>query len=177
MRALVNAERLTRFMEAVGGAARERERGRIYVTGGASAVLLGWRESTVDIDIKLSPSLEPLLKIVPELKERLHINVELASPGEFIPELPGWEDRSPFIVRFGPVDFHHYDFYAQALAKIERGHDRDRLDVAAIHAQGLVEPVRLLDLFARVEPELYRYPAIDGPSFRRAVEKTVKGWR
>lgn len=177
MRALVNAERLTRFMEAFGGAARERECGRVYLTGGASAVLFAWRDSTVDIDIKLSPSLEPLLKIVPELKERLQINVELASPGDFIPELPGWEDRSPFIARFGPVDFHHYDFYAQALAKIERGHDRDRLDVAAIYAHGLVEPTRLLELFARIEPELYRYPAIDGPSFRRAVDATVQGWR
>ncbi len=176
MRALVTAERIARFMEALGSAARERERGRVYLTGGASAVLFAWRDSTVDIDIKLSPSLEPLLKIVPELKERLQINVELASPGDFIPELPGWEDRSPFIARCGPVDFHHYDFYAQALAKIERGHDRDRLDVAAIHAQGLVEPTQLLELFARIEPELYRYPAIDGPSFRRAVEATLQAW-
>jgi Nucleotidyltransferase of unknown function (DUF6036) len=176
MRTLVNTERLTRFMKAFGGAARESQSGRVYLAGGASAVLLAWRESTVDIDIKLSSSLEPLLKVVPELKERLEINVELASPGDFIPELPGWEDRSPFIERFGPVDFHHYDFYAQALAKIERGHDRDRMDVAAIHAQGLVEPTRLMELFARIEPQLYRYPALDPPSFRRAVEETVGSW-
>lgn len=40
--------------------------------------------------------------------------------------------------------------------------------------QGLVEPERLLELFEEIEPELYRYPAIDPPSFRRAVEELVR---
>ena len=177
MRRLVDAGRLVRFMDAFGRAARDRQSGRVYLAGGASAVLLDWRTSTVDVDIKLSPSLEPLLRVVPELKEQLEINVELASPGDFIPELPGWEDRSPFIGRYGSVDFHHYDFYAQALSKIERGHERDSQDVAAMHASGLVERTRLLELFARIEPELYRYPAIDPPSFRRAVEEVAQTWR
>jgi hypothetical protein len=38
------------------------------------------------------------------------------------------------------VAFYHYDFYSQALAKIERGHSQDRVDVAAILARRLVEP-------------------------------------
>jgi hypothetical protein len=29
--------------------------GRVFLTGGATAVLLGWRESTIDVDIKLVP--------------------------------------------------------------------------------------------------------------------------
>jgi hypothetical protein len=33
-----------------------------------------------------------------------------------------------------------------------------------------VEPTRLLDYFAAIEPELYRFPAIDPVSFRHAVE-------
>jgi hypothetical protein len=175
MRALVDAARLREFMEAFGREARAG--GRVYLTGGASAVLLGWRHSTVDVHMALSAALEPVLHAVPDLKERLSINVELASPADFIPELPGWERRSRFIDRYGPVDFFHYDFYAQALSKIERGHDRDRSDIAAMHAHGLIEPDRLLELFTAIEPLLFKYPAIDPHSFRRATEATVGALR
>jgi hypothetical protein len=64
----------------------------------------------------------------------------------------------------------HFDLYAQALAKIERGHDTDRNDVDALIARGLVDRERLLDYFNDIESELYRFPAVDPPSFRRAVE-------
>lgn len=36
--------------------------------------------------------------------------------------------------------------------------------------RGLVERVRLRELFDRIEPHLYRYPALDPRSFRAAVE-------
>jgi hypothetical protein len=147
--------------------------GRIYIVGGASAVLLGWRDSTVDVDLKIIPDRDELLRAIPRLKESLQLNVELASPDDFIPPLPGWEDRSPFIAREGKLSFHHYDFYAQALAKIERGHDIDRRDVQEMLAAGLVKPARLRDLFAAIEPELYRYPAVDPDHFRRAVDAIV----
>lgn len=94
---------------------------------------------------------------------------QLASPAHFIPPLPGWEERSPFIVREGTLSFHHYDFYSQCLSKIERGHPKDQLDVAAMLNSGLVEPRRLLELFEQIVPQLYRYPAIDADSFRRSV--------
>ena len=82
--------------------------------------------------------------------------------------------RSSFIAREGGIDFFHYDFYAQALAKIERGHSTDLLDVREMIANGLVEPSRLLDYFSRIEDQLYRYPAIDAKSFRQAVEEFLK---
>ena len=88
----------------------------------------------------------------------------------FIPPLPGWEARSPFIRREGRVSFYHYDFYAQALAKIERGHARDRADVEMLLARGLVKREALLAQFDAIAPELYRYPAIDATSFRKRVE-------
>lgn len=51
MRQRLNEERLRAFMR---GLAREATaEGRVYITGGGSAVLLGWRESTLDVDIKL----------------------------------------------------------------------------------------------------------------------------
>lgn len=167
MRAPVTADRLRRFMREL--AVRSHASGRVYLTGGASAVFLAWRESTVDVDITIFPEDDRVLRVIPELKEALQINVELASPAHFIPPLPGWEERSPFIAREEMLSFHHYDFYSQCLSKIERGHRKDQQDVAAMLSSGLVEPRRLRMLFEQIVPELYRYPAIDADTFRRAV--------
>jgi hypothetical protein len=147
----------------------------VYLTGGATAVLHGWRTSTVDVDIKIVPDTDRVLRAIPALKERLQINVELAAPGDFIPVHDAWEDRSPFIVQEGRLSFHHYDLYAQALAKIERGHAQDRADVDEMLRQGLVDRERLWEYFEAIEPKLYRYPALDPASFRRAVRIVVAG--
>ena len=171
MRQLTDAARLQAFMRALGRKARAA--GRVYLTGGASAVLLEWRPTTIDIDIELDPSLEPLLRDIPAIKEELEVNVELASPSHFIPPLPGWRDRSPFIAHEGLIDFHHYDFYAQALSKIERAHAKDLDDVAEMARRRLIDPGRLIEFFDQISPELYRYPAIDPASFRRSVERAV----
>lgn len=39
---------------------------------------------------------------------------------------------------------------------------------------GLVKPQRLRELFEAIEPELYRYPAIDPVSFRQAVVQQLQ---
>jgi uncharacterized nucleotidyltransferase DUF6036 len=172
MRDLVDAARVRRFMESLG---QERSaEGRLYFTGGASAVLLGWRTTTIDLDIKLVGADDAVLRMLPDLKERLRINVELASPDHFIPELPGWQDRSVFIEQLGRLAFFHYDFYAQALAKIERSHEHDLEDVREMIARGYVDPKRGLELFAAIEPALHRYPAINPRVFRRNVETILK---
>jgi len=48
-------------------------------------------------------------------------------------------------------------------------------EVQAMLAAGLVESDRLRELYARIEPELYRYPAIDPKSLRRAVDAALSG--
>jgi hypothetical protein len=158
-------------MQALGRAADRP--GRAYLTGGVSAVLQGWRESTIDIDVVFSPETDALLRALPSLKEELQVNVELASPAHFIPELPGWESRCTFVAQEGPLAFCHYDFYGQALAKLERGHRQDRSDVEAMLARGLVERARLRELFDAIEPSLYRFPAIDPAAFRRALQDLI----
>jgi hypothetical protein len=167
MRDVVDAASLHAFMHALGRESRDES--RVYLTGGASAVLFDWRSSTIDIDLKLEPERDELFRAIVSIKETLHVNVELASPGDFIPELPGWRDRSPFILQEGNVFFHHYDFYAQALSKLERAHARDLDDVHAMHARGLIAAPKLLELFAAIQPLLFRYPAIDPPSFQGKV--------
>jgi len=100
--------------------------------------------------------------------------VELASPDLFLPVRPGWEDRSPWELSEGPLTVRHFELVAQALGKIERGHDRDLSDVAALLRRGLVTPAALRIELAPVEPELYRFPAVDPPSLRRAVNDAIE---
>jgi hypothetical protein len=172
MRQQLTAESLQSFIKALAGAAREPA--RVYLVGGATAVLLGWRTSTIDVDLKIIPESDEILRSLPGLKEKLKINIELASPDDFIPPLPGWQERSKFIQQEGKLSFYHYDFYAQALAKLERRHELDRADIEQLFENKLIEPSKLLQLFSMIEGELHRYPQVDTKSFRESVEQAVK---
>jgi Nucleotidyltransferase of unknown function (DUF6036) len=171
MRELADSTRIERFMGELGRAVQAES--RVYFTGGATAVLEGWRETTIDVDIKLMPDRDEILREIPRLKEKLNLNVELAAPSDFIPLPAGWEERSPLIRREGKVSFHHFDPVAQVLSKIERGHEQDLQDVNEMIASGLVDPSDVRAQFEVIEPELYRFPAIDPASFRRAVEDNL----
>lgn len=171
MRARVDAWRIRAFARELGRTAREET--TLYLIGGSTAVIEGWRESTIDVDLLLEPDSDPLLRRIAELKEELDINVELASPPDFIPELPGWRERSPFVVREGLITVRHFDPYSQALSKIERGFDHDVQDVRSMIERGLVQPQRAIELFSTIEPLLFRYPAIDPASFRARVEQLL----
>ena len=78
---------------------------KMYLTGGATAVLEGWRESTADIDVRFEPDSDAALSRIAEIKERLAVNVELASPLDFLPPLDGWRERSRFRFREGNLLF------------------------------------------------------------------------
>jgi hypothetical protein len=173
MREPVDAERVRLFMRALGDAA-PRE-GTCFLAGGTTAVLLGWRASTVDVDVALDPSQDEVLRALPRIKDELQINVELATPADFIPLPPGWRERSPSAGREGNLTFLHFDPYSQTLAKLERSHARDLEDVQAMIERGLVDRARLAELFDEIEPELYRFPAIDPASYRRRVAAAVRG--
>jgi hypothetical protein len=169
MRSETTKAKLEAFMVALGK--RVHGPGRIYLTGGATAVLLGWRNMTIDIDVKPDPEPPGLFEAIAELKEELDINVKLASPDQFIPPVPGWRERSVFIARHGQVEFCHYDPYGQALSKLQRHHERDLRDVQALCQAGLVEREQLSQMFTLIKPQLIRYPAIDPVSFENAVQE------
>ena len=97
--------------------------------------------------------------------------VYLTGGATAVPSFRRCQDGKPAAVSSHKRDvaFYHYDFYALALAKIERGHVQDRSDVTAMFRSGLVEPERIVTLFEAIAPELHRYPAINPESFRRAV--------
>ncbi len=167
MRAEAEKAKIERFLRELGS--RVSSAGNIYLTGGGTAVLLGWRGTTIDLDIKAEPEPGGFFQAIAELKEEIDINVELAAPDDFLPALPGWQDRSLFIVRHGPLNFYHYDPSSQALAKIERGHARDLDDVAAMLERGLVDRTKLWQLFEAIEPDLIRFPSINPKILRTTV--------
>jgi hypothetical protein len=167
MRSETDLARLNSFMVALGE--QVRGGGRIYLTGGATALLHGWRAMTIDIDLKADPEPPGLFEALAVLKEQLDINVELASPDDFIPPIPGWRERSLFIARHGSLEFFHYDPYGQALSKLQRRHDRDLQDVRSMLRAQLIARDRLREMFTLIKPQLIRYPAIDPASFEAAV--------
>jgi hypothetical protein len=171
VRALTNRARVLDVMTALG---REAHRPtHVYFTGGATAVLMGWRPTTIDIDIKIVPDSDELLRAVSQLKDSLNVNIELAAPDDFIPVREDWAARSETIAQHGAITFHHFDLYAQALAKIERGHDQDQSDVRTMIDRGLIDRQALRDYFDRVKDKLYRYPAIDAKTFASAVARAA----
>ena len=116
------------------------------------------------------PEQDSLFRAIPKLKESLSVNVELASPADFLPELPGWQERSKFIAREGLLSFYHYDFYSQALSKVERGHEKDMVDVHQMIARDLVIPAKAVELFEAIQSDLHRFPVVDPKSFREKIE-------
>lgn len=142
VRRLADADRVRRLADELGRVAPKGT--RIYLVGGATAVLEGWRASTVDVHLRIEPESDDLLRQVPKLKERLQTNIEFASPADFLPELPGWRERSRFRVRAGNADVFDYDRYSQALSKIERGFETDHSDLGSMLASGLVDREQLL---------------------------------
>jgi hypothetical protein len=151
-------------------AATTRSPGKVYLTGGATALLLGFREQTIDIDLKLDPEPEGAFEAIAGLKNRLDLNVELASPADFIPALPDWREHSTHIITIKRVEFFHYDFVLQALAKIERGHAQDLQDAARLVRGGYVRLQELKTRFEQIRPGLVRYPALDPQQFQTKLE-------
>jgi hypothetical protein len=167
----VDSQKLERLMQILGREAQGS--GCIYFTGGASALLIGWRGSTVDVDIRLDPEPPGIFQAIAKLKQELNINIELASPQDFLPPLPGWRDRSVFIGTQGQISFYHYDFTAQALSKLSRGFDRDIQDVQAMYEQRLFSLRELRDCFETIAPELIRFPSLDPDRLRSRVENFI----
>ena len=72
MREIADSDRIRRFMAHLG--LEDDAEIRVYFTGGATAVLLDWRQSTIDVDILIVPENDRLLRAIPRLKEGLRIS-------------------------------------------------------------------------------------------------------
>jgi hypothetical protein len=153
MRAPANRERIEHFLERLGR--QVQTPGRLYLVGGTTMVYEGFRATTVDVDVLVeADDPGPLMSAIRALKDELDINIEFASPRDFIPLPSGWRERSVFIGRFGPLEVFHFDHYSMALSKIERGTERDFQDVVALVQNGRLDLADLDVQFEEILPRI-----------------------
>lgn len=132
----------------------------VYLSGGATAVMFDIRETTIDVDIKFEPEEMQMYKAIQVLKEKLNMNIELASPLDFIPALPQWKERSIFITANNKVSFYHLDLYSQVIAKVQRGWKKDLTDAEGFMNNNL-DKNTLKKLFLSVKSDFIKFPAVN----------------
>lgn len=144
----------------------------LYFTGGATAVFLGIRETTIDVDVKFEPDSLEMYRAIQELKEKLNMNIELASPDNFIPPLPQWKERSVMISTKGKVNFFHYDLYSQIIAKVQRGWKQDLDDAKGFLKFG-IDKNKLWMLFENIVDHCIKYPSVDVKNLAQKLKKFI----
>ena len=168
MRDELTRDRLRALMREIARTAPRRRACRVYLVGGGTAVLAGWRSSSIDADLWSDD--DAVFRDIQAIKERLNVNVEFARPEHFVPALPGSDRRHVFVETVGKVSYYHYDPYAQVLSKVVRGFDKDLDDARQFVGAGLVDPAKLRALVDRIPDAAYaKYPHLS----REAVAKTV----
>lgn len=178
MREQVDRQRIETFLQRLG---RHFPRpGRVYLVGGTTLVYEGLRPQTLDIDITFDIAAEDhsrFVAVVRELKESLSLNIEEASPAEFIPLPAGYEARSEFIGRYGQLDVFHFDLYSTALSKIERGTENDYADVLSLLHNRRLEMGQLTAFFEEILP-LFATRSLrrDPENFRRKFAILTHLW-
>jgi hypothetical protein len=171
MRNELTRERLDLLMKELAQSAPRRGTFRVYLVGGGTAVYLGWRRASIDVD--LFSEEEQVFRDIQGIKERLYINIEFARPEDFVPPLKGTADQHVFITTVGSITFYHYDPYAQTFSKVVRGFQRDLDDAREFVRSGMVDPERFQSLVAAIPDSAYaRYPNLS----RSGVEKTVEAF-
>ncbi len=158
MRPNVDKGQIDDFLKNLGRAFRKQ--GRLYLVGGAALVHLGVRSgSTQDIDIEIRAANEDeMSEAIRRLKDTMKINVEFASPADFIPIPNQWEMNAKYVGRYGSIDVFYFDFYSIALSKIERGSTADINDVKLLVQQGIIDLQELDNAYNEVLPRVGKRP-------------------
>jgi hypothetical protein len=138
MRPNVDRQAIEHFLTELGR--RFRQDGRLYLVGGAALVHAGIRPgssaTTQDIDLEVASG--DMYQIIQQLKGQLNINVEFASPRDYLPLPHNWQSLSRYVGRYGTIDVFYFDFYSLALSKIARANSRDLQDVVLLLQQQVI---------------------------------------
>jgi hypothetical protein len=170
MRNPLTRKHLVLLMKELAQSAPRRGAYRVYFVGGGTAVYLGWRRSSIDVD--LFSDQDVIFRDIQRIKEHLNINIEFARPEDFVPPLEGTADRHVFIEKVGTITFYHYDPYAQFFSKVVRGFERDLVDARKFVSSGAVDPVRFRALVDKIPDAAYaRYPSLSRKGVEGAVDR------
>ncbi len=160
MRPNVDKARIEDFLKNLGRSFPKP--GRLYLVGGAALVHLGVRTgSTMDIDIEISGENEgEMIEAIRRLIRQMNVNVEFASPRDFMPLPKHWLTQSQYVGRYGAIDVFYFDFYSIALSKMQRGSTLDINDVKLLLQQGVITLEGLdaayQEVFAQLGKSSYR---------------------
>lgn len=175
LRERVDRTRIEGFLQRLGE--RFRHPARLYLVGGTTMVFEALRQQTLDIDVALEVSADAhgaLIQTIRALKDELSVNVEEASPGDFIPLPAGYASRHEYVGRFGQIDVWHFDLYSTALSKVARGRVQDVEDVLALLSAGRLEWDKLdacfRDVLPRMGAESLRQDPVEFAQTFRALE-------
>lgn len=169
VREQVTRERLAALMRELARTAPTGGPWRVFLVGGGTAVTLGWRSSSIDVD--LFSEQPEVFRDIQAIKERLEMNIEFARPEDFVPPLDGTSERHVHITTIGRVSFLHYDPYAQLLSKVVRGFERDDRDGRHFVTSGLVDRKTFRSLVSAIPDSAYaRYPQLSRAGVERAVD-------
>ncbi len=167
MRPNVDKKAIESFLQQLGHAFRKP--GRLYLVGGAALVHAGVRPGfTQDIDIQVGGANEgDLIISIQQLIQQMQINIEFASPKDFIPLPSQWEAHAQYVGRYGQIEVFYFDFYSIALSKIERGTTRDIEDVKLLVQQQRIDLNELDAAYQEVFAQLGkgRYPKVTPERF------------
>ncbi|HLL78966.1 MAG TPA: DUF6036 family nucleotidyltransferase [Ktedonobacteraceae bacterium] len=176
MRHVVDKGAIEAFLQQLGKSFQKS--GRLYLVGGAALVHLGVRPgTTLGIDIQVAGANEgELIVAIQQMIHRFQINVEFASPGDFIPLPAQWESHARFVGRYGKIDVFYFDFYSIALSKFERGNTRDIADVKLLIQQGIITLDELDRAYQEVLAQLGkgRYPRVTPQRFSERYQAVRK---
>lgn len=113
---------------------------RFYLVGGTVLIDLGLRAATLDVADADDPmALSDLEQAIRTLKNELDVNVEPASPADFLPIPSTALGRSRYIGRYGNVSVYYYHLASLVIAKAARGLEQDLADVERLVRAGEVE--------------------------------------
>lgn len=165
MRQRADRERIRGFLSQL--SQRFRGAARLYLVGGTTLVYEGFRQQSLDVDIVMEVSdaqHSNLVQAIRGLKDELSINVEEASPADFIPLPAGYEGRHQFVERFGSIDVYHFDLYSVGLSKVERGRAQDFEDVLSLLRAGRLEWQKLVECYNDILPRMGQTSLKQDPS-------------
>lgn len=151
----VDRQRIERFLRELGRAFRHPA--RLYLVGGTTLVYEQLRRTTMDIDftVDVAPAHHgEFMRQLARLKDALAMNVEEASPADFIPLPSGWQERARYLGRFGQVEAFHFDPLSTALSKLARGFEEDVVDVRSLLQAGLITPEEVKNAAIQVASRL-----------------------
>jgi hypothetical protein len=128
------------FLTALGR--RVRRPVLFYLVGGCVLIEFGLRVATFGIDYVAEAddpaALDELEQAIRVLKDELDINVEPASPADFLPLPRSVLSRSRFVEQHGRVEVFYFHLPSQVIAKAARGLEQDLADAERLVRAGEV---------------------------------------